>query len=384
MKQLLLICVILISVTGLSADLSSEVRAHILTCTPGNELYSVYGHSAIRIIDPRSGIDWVYNYGTFDPYIDNFYLRFAQGRLDYMLSKASFNGFMQEYVNEGRGVSSQELLINDQQLQDLFDFLEWNSLPENRTYRYHFFFDNCATRIRDVLSEVLGENLHWNLTELPNEPTFRDMIHAYEKDLVWADFGIDIALGLPCEDVMEPGEDMFLPDYLQMNLAKASLWNEKLVGPVKEILPERRSPIDPPFVTPTKIAWFWFVLVAAFAIRSVRSLRDVLVLEKLTLLILGIIGVVVTWLWFFTDHTTTVSNFNIIWAFPLHLIAIFTAKKSWMSQYWMFWSVVLFLFLIAGWLLPQTFHPAFFPLAAAGFVSCFRLATLTMRSGKIQ
>jgi hypothetical protein len=382
MKQLITLVFLFSGILSFSASLSPEAKMHILTCTPGNELYSVYGHSALRITDPVLKIDWVYNYGVFDPNIENFYVRFAQGQLDYMLAKASFNGFMREYVAEGRGVSSQELLIDEQKRQELFDFLEWNALPENRSYRYHFFFDNCATRIRAVLDNVLGENLDWNLIENPHKPTFRDMIHAYEKELVWADFGIDIALGLPCDDKMGLGEDMFLPDYLQLHLSTATLNNERITGAVKEILPERREVPQMPFITPTKIAWLWFVLVAAFAIRSVRSTKNVLVLERITLVILGLVGILVTFLWFFTNHSTTLDNFNIIWAFPLHLFAVFVGAKKWMSQYWMFWSVLLFLFLIGSWALPQTFHPAFFPVAAAGFVSCFRFATLTLHSGK--
>ena len=141
--------------------LSEAAEISIITIGPGKNLYDKFGHSAFRVKDEANGIDWAYNYGTYDFNTPNFYTKFAQGKLNYNLSVAYFEAFYQNYVQENRWVKEQVLNLSSTEKNELFQYLQNNATPENRGYLYDFFFDNCATRIRDVLKAVLGEELQY-------------------------------------------------------------------------------------------------------------------------------------------------------------------------------------------------------------------------------
>ena len=151
-STLLLMFLTLNSLSSTAYISSESARFTLLTCTPGPDLYSLFGHSAIRYQDTIRGkmVDWVYNYGTFI-FDEDFYVKFARGKLDYVLSKQDFPFFQEEYIYSGRGIFEQELLFTSKEKQKLLDLLEENYLPQNRTYRYDFFYDNCSTRIRDII-----------------------------------------------------------------------------------------------------------------------------------------------------------------------------------------------------------------------------------------
>ena len=160
MKRLLLLTFSLLLLSSAHAQqlelrLDSTAYAAVLTCGPGDDFYTTFGHSAIRICDSASGLDIVYNYGTFDFNTSNFYWKFACGNLQYCLSRTSFSHFMQEYIHEGRAVCQQRLKLSNQELNNLFVALENNYLPQFRYYTYDFFRDNCATRVRDMVNYSL-------------------------------------------------------------------------------------------------------------------------------------------------------------------------------------------------------------------------------------
>ncbi len=136
---------------GQAFTLSDNAEISILTCSPGTELYSLFGHTAIRIHDPKNHYDQVFNYGTFDFQTPHFYLKYAQGLLPYQLTNTSFRNFMNAYLSEERSVFAQKLKLDSMQKQTLFDLLLDNSREENRFYLYNFLFDNCTTRSRDIL-----------------------------------------------------------------------------------------------------------------------------------------------------------------------------------------------------------------------------------------
>ena len=141
--------------------LSEAAQISVLTCGAGQELYTAFGHSAFRVQDPIQEIDVVYNYGTFDFRAPNFYTNFARGRLIYTLSRQRFENFLYEYEYEKRWVKEQILDLDQQQKNALIVFLENNYLPENRDYRYDFLYDNCSTKLPDVLSQILGNQLNF-------------------------------------------------------------------------------------------------------------------------------------------------------------------------------------------------------------------------------
>lgn len=355
--------------------LSERAEISILTCSPGDELYSTFGHTAIRLTDPVLRIDSVYNYGTFE-FTDGFYVKFARGKLDYKLSKSSFREFMNEYIYFGRAVEEQVLLLSRKQKQQLFDALEVNFLPENREYRYDFFFDNCSTRVRDMIEDAVGGEVNYPEPMPEKTMTFREMIESYQGHMPWGDFGIDLALGVPCDAYMKHPEQMFIPDYLRDQFATATLDGKPLCSPVKELIPVRVEHDTPPFDWPYFISILLLLLTLARALFVVTTQRESLYWDQFILFLFGLIGLVVALLWFATDHTITKVNLNVIWAFPFHLCASFLVKKIWMKKYFMFFTIVLFAFLVSESWWPQDFHHTFWPLAGTLFITCIRMATL--------
>ena len=365
-------------------ELSPEAEVTILTCEPGTDLYSVFGHSAIRINDPGR-VDVVYNYGTFD-FGSDFYLKFARGKLNYRLSRSNFANFNYEYIVTERAVWEQVLDLTPEEKQRFFDLLEDNYLPENRYYLYDFFFDNCATRVRDMLKETLGDDLEFRSTFQPDSITFREMIDEYLVDQHWSDFGIDIALGLPCDAKMQEEENMFLPDYIFSEFETAVILSgsgsRPLVKATREVLPViEREPafgIDGSLILTIVIALL--AMVHFFRVRSGKTVKYGI--PRLVLIFLGLIGVGVFLLWFATDHVATKPNLNLLWAFPLHLIIAFMLKKSatWKYLYFRFFLFTYVVLLFFGIAFPQGFHPSFYPLFLAGVFTMARM--LLPDSGK--
>lgn len=191
-----LIFLLLFSFSAFAQTLSPSSRISLLTISPGEELYSTFGHSAIRVWDPALGIDVNYNYGSFDFNAPGFYLKFVRGYLDYMIT--SHPAYLEfEYWNrENRKITEQVLNLSLAQRQRVYEFLENNLKPENKNYRYKFFTDNCSTRLRDVLQIAAGDSLVFNQA-LNADSTYRQWIdkYAHENGKSWADFGMDLAIG---------------------------------------------------------------------------------------------------------------------------------------------------------------------------------------------
>jgi hypothetical protein len=382
-KGIVFIAFLFALVPMLSAlQLSPSSKVSVLTCSPGAELYSTFGHTAIRVHDPARNIDWVYNYGTFE-FSDDFYLLFAQGKLDYALSKTDLTNFTNEYIYFGRQVLEQELIIELQDRQALLDALEKNYLPENRYYRYDFFFDNCCTRVRDMLKEVLGDELVFPNPIAPESMTFRVMIESYQGHIPWGDFGIDLALGVPCDRYMEAEEDMFIPDYLMKHLGEAQFQGKTLCAQPKELVPLMVNNLEnKAFDWPYLLAILLMIASFVWAFRATTRTKERLWFDRVLLVFFGLIGVAVFLLWFATDHTITKINLNLVWASPLHLLALFLLSKTWIKHYFAFCSIVLFVFLCSEWWWPMDFHHSFWALGAANFVLCIRLATLPAYWGR--
>jgi len=211
----------------------------LLTCAPGAELYSIFGHSAIRVQDPSKGIDEVYNYGMFSFGTPNFYVKFVKGKLPYWVSKGNFPRFMREYEREQREVFQNELLLTSDEKKEVLAFLENNIKKENRVYAYDFFYDNCSSRIRDVLETTLGERLRWSPKE-EKDYTYRNLLDLYLLDSHWSDFGIDLILGKPTDENADVRQQMFLPDFLKLNFESGEVnrngtW-KPLVGPATTLI----------------------------------------------------------------------------------------------------------------------------------------------------
>lgn len=346
-------------------------RISLLTCDPGDELYMAFGHSAIRVLDNIKGTDYVFNYGTFNFNTPNFYGKFAGGRLDYMLSVSTYADFVATYTREKRSIREQVLNLSLEQEKYMVEFLQVNYLPERRYYRYDFFFDNCATRIRDAMDLVLGDKLVWNDEGADkSEKTFRNLIDEYVLNMPWADLGIDLALGAVIDRDATAQEEQFLPDYMEKAFARASIVGD---GPTRPLVKENHVILDFPRQNATMPSlnpyWlFWLVAVVFTVITYIGFKRKRLFIgfDVALFSILGILGIVIFLLWFATEHSATQWNWNILWAFPGHLILAFALLrknlKPWVRHY-LLAALILADAAVVFWILGfQSFHPSLIPI----------------------
>ena len=308
--------------------LAQDAEISIITIGPGKELYDSFGHNAIRVSDPSGGKDLAFNYGTFDFNTPNFYIKFGQGKLPYALSVSTYDDFLRNYISEKRWIKLQKLDITYGEKIAIFEYLLDNAQAGNREYQYDFFFDNCATRIRDVIALNLGSKLSYQEKQYaPSLYSFRELIQQRLHWNSWGSLGIDIALGAVIDRTASPWEHQFLPDYVFESLKSATITrNNKTTA----LIDEQITVNDPKYIAKSDglasflLSPFFVFLILAIGI-VYKTLKDSKQqkrsrwLDGILFLITGIIGVLLLVLWTATDHTATVTNYNILWAFPLNL-----------------------------------------------------------------
>ena len=213
-KYLLLLFLFLLLVPAKAQiKLSDEAQISILTAAPSDEaVFTLYGHTAVRVKDSLHKIDLVFNYGIFDFSKPNFIYRFAKGETDYKLAAYNFQHYIIEYQMRGSEVTEQVLNFTPDEINKVWNALYINVQPENCVYRYNFFFDNCATRPVAIVEEQVDGKIKYN--DPPEPQTFRDLINYCTRNNSWLTFGCDLALGSPTDRVATPHEMMFLPVYL--------------------------------------------------------------------------------------------------------------------------------------------------------------------------
>ncbi|PCH52274.1 MAG: hypothetical protein COC22_04340 [Flavobacteriaceae bacterium] len=354
-------------------QLTPKATVSVVTCGPGNELYSTFGHSAFRVYDPNLGLDKIYNYGTFDFNAPNFYLNFAKGKLIYQLSTSTFSRFLRIYQYENRWVKTQELAIDTNEAQAIFNFLENNAKPENKLYRYDFFYDNCSTKIEDVIKTVLKDKVYFSNTHITSNKTHRDLIADYTSKHPWSKFGIDLALGSVIDKKATKDDYKFLPDYIYRALNNATITTQNsttaLVNKRVTILKERK--VKAPFLLliPFTIFIFLALLILFITYKNFTSLKRSKWLDFILYFSTGLVGIVVLLLWFATSHTATYKNFNFLWAFAPNIIVAFVLLKSktptWLRYYnWLL--LILLIAMVILWLLKiQIFNLALLPFMLA-------------------
>ncbi|MBQ2590265.1 MAG: DUF4105 domain-containing protein [Paludibacteraceae bacterium] len=340
-------------------DIYSNLEVSLLTCSPGNELYSAFGHTAIRVND------MVFNYGMFNFNTEGFYIKFVSGETDYELGVEIMQGFERQYERRNRSVIEQKLNLTKEEKAALFNALIENTRPENKTYRYNFVFDNCATRPRVKIEECLKGAIKYDVKE-ENE-SYRKLIEKYVGEDSWIKFGIDILIGAEADKTASFFDRLFLPDELMNAFATARRDNgERLVTETKEIVSQDKDENDEDNgITPLAVA------VIAMTIISIASLlfpRKLKALDFILFLATGLLGVVITFLCFFSLHPLVGENYNLLWLNPIHLIIPLTifikkARKILMGTY----ALIALATAVAmsGYIyLPQEFNIAFLPFMA--------------------
>ena len=351
---------------------NDSIRLSLLTCAPGEEIYSLFGHTAIRYEDPANGIDAVFNYGLFSFNTPNFILRFSLGETDYQLGATDYARFAAEYAFDGRSVWQQTLNLSKEEKAELIRLLQENYLPENRVYRYNFFYDNCATRPRDKIEESIDGKVIYPAEPQDGSLSFRDIVHQYCKGHPWARFGIDLCIGSEADRPITQRQMMFAPFYLMDAFAGAQIVHDSVQRPLvsgKELivdaLPEEEEGGWMP--TPFQCSLLLFILTAAATIYSIRKRTGLWGVDLILFGAAGIVGCVLAFLALFSEHPAVSSHVLLLVFHPGQLLLlpyiIYCVRKGKKCWYLTLNLVVLTLFMVLFPLIPQRFDLAVVPLA---------------------
>ena len=358
---------------------SCGIRISLLTCTPGTELYSTFGHSALRVYDSLYNKDLVFNYGTFDFYDPEFYNKFVKGKLLYFVSIDTLPSFLYEYEYFKRGITEQIINISCEEKQRMVAALFENAKEENKYYRYDFNYDNCTTRLRDMLEKAAGKQIETkNILPKPGT-TFRDLIHVYldRGGQQWSKLGIDMLLGNPMDKKVTNREAMFLPDYLLMAFDSSKLNGQPVVREKKILLNYFDAYKTKTGITPLIVFGILFLLIAALSVFFLKRWNLFLkIFDFFFFIIVGLIGVLILFMWFGTEHAMCKSNFNLLWALPTHLPVAFMLfnKKQWVNTYFRFIFFYTIALLLAWFFLPQQFNTALLPVLGIILIRSFYLS----------
>jgi len=364
---------------SLGQDNPCRLEFSLLTCTPGEELYSSFGHSAIRLKNFENGSDIVFNYGTFDFDDPDFYMKFVRGKLLYFVSIDSFNDFMFEYEYFKRGVTEQVLNLTCEEKTKLLYALYENAREENKYYKYDFTYDNCTTRLRDIVRKEADDSMRTKDILNGKRKTFRDLIHVYldRGGQYWSKLGIDILLGARLDKPMTNNEAMFLPDYLMKAMDSSSLGDRSLVSDKKILLTHTAPAESSVFVKPFWIFTLLFLLVAAAGLSKNKRVRRALrIFDIVFFFLTGLTGCLLVFMWTGTDHYMCKNNYNLLWAVPSHFIMalLIPSSRKWVSNYFRVVAVVSLVLLIVWFLLPQQLNTALIPLTAISGIRSFLIS----------
>lgn len=372
LKKILLLLLFTFSTSAYAQvpELSPLSKISILTSGAGDILYTAFGHSAFRVQDPALGIDVVYNYGIFDTSGENFYLKFTQGRMDYKLERESYEAYLRYYEIQNRWVKEQELNLNIQERNKLFQYLEENNLPENKVYQYDYFLNNCATKMWDVLKTNLHDELEFDESYIDEQFSFRELVHHNINPNSWGAFGIDLALGSVIDRKATPQEHMYLPIYIFRQLQFAKFKSKPLAEEETTLYESAPKKVQASFFTsPLFLSILISLIILTITYFDYKKSKRSKILDFSILIITGLSGMLICFLWFFTDHVWTVKNYNILWAFPLNSVLAFYAFKKfflpWVSKYLLVLLGLLTLLLVFWVLNVQSFSPVLIPLLIA-------------------
>lgn len=341
---------------AVQVQLSDRAKISLITIGAGDAPEELFGHSAVRVTDPQQNLDISFNYGTF--HFDAFFLpKFIYGDLEYYLSTAPFHLTVEHYRERRRWMKEQNLNLSHSQKVALYEFLTVNAKPENRYYQYDFLYDNCSTRIRDAFEVVLGENLQFNSSDESGR-TFRNLIHLYVDHRSFIRLGIDLLLGSTIDKPATESEKMFLPDFLMASFDNAtiSIEGEKLSLVETTTIPLQIEERDHSKAVSwaSYLTWGLFFAGIFFTIYGITKQRTIDQWFDLTLFgIVGLIGILIFFLWFFSLHTETVSNMNLFWAWPTHLLLIPALARRYPSgfllQSYFSLTILSCVVILAGW-----------------------------------
>lgn len=364
---------------------ADSLTVSIITCYPGPEIYELCGHAAIRV--RGNDVDSVWNYGMFSFNEPNFVYRFVKGETDYMVAGYPFAWFMPEYVKRGSKVVEQDLLLTPQEARKVRELLQINALEQNRTYRYNYVKDNCATRLINIVEQAVGQRMILRDTTRYN--SYRAEMRNYHQNYPWYQLGIDVALGQGLDKPIDNRQQMFVPVEMMHTLQSAERNDgRKIVAQTRTLYEGTETAVNPP--TPIWLSpLLWSIIVAAIAVViAVVDCRRKHI-SKLWYCIyfslLGVAGCIVTFLVFCSSHEATSPNLLIFWLNPLWLIAAVCVWSKRMKIVTLLISV--FEIITTGGLLvlwplqQQETNAALFPQMCATILLCVAYTILSKKDG---
>jgi hypothetical protein len=369
MKKILLLSSFLLSVclTGAFPQSESDTSVYLLTCGPGTETYSIYGHSAIRVVISSKNSDNVYNWGVFDFSTPHFAWKFAKGKLDYMLDTESLKSFLQGYFYEQRYVYSQKMNIDAGETRKLLALINENLKPENIKYRYDFFYDDCSTRIRDLFEKSVGSILLYPPAETGKLPTFREMVGKYQNPYPWLKFGVDLIMGSTADKKAVFRDRMFLPIDMMDELSEAVINRSGKMIPLLQnpvtLLDFNAPVVKQNFFTSPSFVFTLLMIVVIILSSLIKNKNANRIMDLLIYSVFSILAVLMIFFNFFTDHEQMKWNLNILWLNPFILVCLIMLIINRRGVLW--YRIVFYFsaaFAVLQFILPQSFNIAIIPL----------------------
>ncbi len=355
-----------VRLAGVMPHPDDSIRLSLITCAAGKEIYTLFGHSAIRYENLTRKTDVVYNYGVFDFDTPHFAFRFALGETDYQLARDDFQRFASSYAYEGRDVWQQALNLTQTEKLALVQQLEANYLPQNRVYRYNFLYDNCSTRPRDQIERAVGNSVRYagKMDELQPDVTLRSLLHLYSEGHPWARFALDLCMGSRADEPVSRRTRQFVPFYLQETFRTASIAGSTsrerpLVAEEKTLVNTGLTAADhrEGGVTPLQCALCLWALVTLLTAYGLYKGKTLWWLDLLLFAAAGSAGCVPAFMVLFSQHPAVSPNYLLFILHPFHLLclpwAIRKARKRKLSVYLTANMAVLTLFMIFWAALPQ-------------------------------
>lgn len=355
-----------------------SVEISLLTCSPGEQIWSLYGHTAIRFVDKLHHTDLAINYGLFDYSQKYFYLRFTFGRTDYQMGIEPMELFLQEYTDDGRGVIQQRLNLSREEKMAIAQALSENYTPINRVYRYNYFYDNCTTRARDIITNHLNGKVEY-VVNAKVSPTWRQLVHQWNDGHPWMKFGCDLLLGVGADRKTDFAQQQFIPDTLRKDFDKAfvvepSGHKHKLVASTDYILRPDPSRVKTSnniwdTVTPRVFIALLFVITLAISAIDYRRKKTTWLFDTVLLTLNGLAGIIL-FAMIFSTHPTVRVNLQILLLNPLSLCFVYSITRSSMkarfSKYWNILMACTILFAIGG--IFQDYAEGMYLLACSLFI----------------
>jgi hypothetical protein len=355
-KLYIFILLSLFSITHNNAQVNLSVYSEIsiVTAGPGEALYEKFGHAAIRIKDPVLNLDLIYNYGVFDFNQPNFLLNFADGKMYYVLARYDFKYFISSYRKDKRWLKQQVLNLNKTEKQQLFLYLENNALIENATYPYDPFFNNCASKLKDITTAILKENVVLNSKNIKDKSTLRELMNQEITWNTWGNFGINLITGRILDQERNQLEYTYLPDYLFKTIKNGKIKRDhKIINLVKRedvLLDFDEISTNISLFNPLAFFTLLALIVVLITVKDIKNQKRTKWLDFIIFFLTGIVGLILTYFWFFSSHKTAPDNYNVLWAFLPNLIVAFIVTKAiakkWLQKYLIILLVCLTIVLI--------------------------------------